>query len=191
MSRERFSGPGGAAMVESKKEMRVRKFESEALGHLDTLMRAAIRMGRNVHDAEDIVQETYMRAWKYFDSYDTGSNCRAWLFRIMFNVINWRKGKQARRPEVVLKDETEDHQNNIVTFDPLKQIEGREVLEATNLLSDEHRSVLWLVVVEEFSYREVAEILDVPVGTVMSRLHRARRELRRRLMTGQTGRTRG
>jgi RNA polymerase sigma-70 factor (ECF subfamily) len=72
-----------------------------------------------------------------------------------------------------------------VVFDPLKQIEGKEVLETTQRLSEEHRSVLWLVVIEEFSYHEAAEILEIPIGTVMSRLHRARRELRMLLLTGE------
>ncbi len=148
-------------------------------------MRAATRIVRARQEAEDIVQETYLRAWKYFDSFETGSNCASWLFRIMFNVINGRKGKEARMPESPLENEDRiDYQpGNVVAMDPLKRLEGREVLEATEQLSEDHRSVLWLVVVEEFSYKEAADILGVPIGTVMSRLHRARRDLRRILIT--------
>jgi RNA polymerase sigma-70 factor, ECF subfamily len=175
----------GAVVNNRQIDIRIQKFESEALAHLDTLMRAASRISAHAKDAEDIVQETYLRAWKYYDSFEEGSNCRAWLFGIMFNVINAIKGKQAKRAETPLveDDAVSSRSNNVVLFDPLKRIEGREVLEAANGLSEEHRAVLGLVVVEEFSYQEAATILGVPVGTVMSRLHRARRELRKRLLT--------
>jgi RNA polymerase sigma factor (sigma-70 family) len=105
----------------------------------------------------------------------------------MFNVIKARSGTQAKRLEIPLEEESEIESRpaNVVFFDPLKQIEGREILEAATRLSPDHREVLWLVVVEEFSYRETSEILDMPVGTVMSRLHRARRELRKLLITDQ------
>jgi RNA polymerase sigma-70 factor (ECF subfamily) len=166
---------------------RLEKFEREALCHLDGLLRAAKRTVYRHQEAEDVVQETYLRAWKYFDSFDAGSNCRAWLFRIMFNVINARKGKEARMPESPFEDsESESYEQgsrgNVVVFDPLRQIEGQEILELIGRLSDEHRVVLWLCVVEEFTYREAAEVLEVPIGTVMSRLHRARRELRKLIM---------
>lgn len=177
----------GVVMRDRKAEPRLQKFESEALTHLDTLLRAANRLGRDFQDGEDIVQETYLRAWKYFDSFDSGTNCRAWLFGIMFNVIRARRGKQAKRPEIpLMEDESAEYQrSNVLTFDPLKQIEGREVLEAASKLSEDHRAVLGLIVVEEFSYQEAATVLEVPVGTVMSRLHRARLELRRRLITAR------
>ncbi|MCI0485232.1 MAG: sigma-70 family RNA polymerase sigma factor [Blastocatellia bacterium] len=153
--------------------------------HLDVLLAAARRILRNHQDAEDIVQETYLRAWKYFNTFKPGSNCRAWLFRIMFNAINAMRGKQARMPLTPLEDiERMDNQKgNVITFDPLRNIEGGEVLRAMSLLSEEYRTTLWLVVVEEFSYRETAVVLDVPIGTVMSRLHRARKELRKLLAT--------
>jgi RNA polymerase sigma-70 factor (ECF subfamily) len=172
-------------MTRGELESRRRKFEREALIHIDALLKAAGRISGGSLDAQDIVQETYLRAWRYFNSFDAGSNCRGWLFRIMFNVINGRRGKLARLPESPLEEETgvDYERGNVVMFDPLKRIEGREVLEALNRISDEHRSVLWLVVVEGFAYREAAEILEVPIGTVMSRLHRARRELRKLLMT--------
>lgn len=175
-------------MARTVSEKHLREFEGEALAHLDALLSAASRIVRNRHEAEDIVQETYLRAWKYFGSFVRGSNCRAWLFRIMFNVINGRKGKQARLAETPLDDEdgSESARSNVITFDPLRQIEGREVLEASTRLPEEYRSALWLVVVEEFSYKEAAEILDVPIGTIMSRLHRARRELRKMLSMDMT-----
>ncbi|MCI0486107.1 MAG: sigma-70 family RNA polymerase sigma factor [Blastocatellia bacterium] len=166
-------------MTRRQLQSRRQKFD-EVLTHLDTLLRAASRIERNLQDAEDTVQETYLRAWRYFDSFEAGTNCCAWLFRIMFNVINHKRGKQARMPESPNGDEEIDNyqHTNGMAFDPLKEIEAHEVLEATKQLSEDHRSVLWLVAVEEFSYKETAEILNVPIGTVMSRLHRARRELR-------------
>jgi RNA polymerase sigma-70 factor (ECF subfamily) len=175
-------------MREPGSEPRLRKFECEALSHLDTLTRAATRIV-GLQDAEDTVQETYFRAWKYFDSFETGSNCRAWLFKIMFNVVNDRKKKRARFNEDPLEDSEESAVTGarVLFIDPLKKLEGREVLEAVGRLSEEHRAVIWLVVVEQLSYREVAEVLQVPIGTVMSRLHRARRDLRRQLVRGHAG----
>ena len=170
-------------------ERRAEKFEREALIHLDPLLKAAARTGFQSRDAEDIVQETYLRAWKYFDSFQEGTSCRAWLFGIMFNVINAKRGKDAKRAETPYEehDWADSRRGNVVTFDPLRRIEGREVLETASRLSEEHRAVLSLVVVEEFSYQQAAAILQVPVGTVMSRLHRARRELRKRLLKRGAG----
>jgi RNA polymerase sigma-70 factor (ECF subfamily) len=171
-------------VTKRRSKARLERFEREALVNLDALLKAAKNIVRSHQDAEDIVQETFLRAWKYFDSFDSGTNCRAWLFRIMFNVINTKKNKGARMTEVALEENSNHQGSNVVVFDPLKWIKGQEVLEAASKLSEEHRSVLWLVVVEEFSYREAAEILEIPIGTVMSRLHRARRELKTRLLAG-------
>jgi RNA polymerase sigma-70 factor (ECF subfamily) len=161
------------------------QFEREAMSHVDALVGVARRLTRNFSDAEDIVQETYLRAWKYFHSFETGSNCKAWLFRIMFNVINLREGKKMKLAEETLEDDDPRRYEtgNVIVFDPLRQLEGRELMEATGLLTEEYRSVLWLVVVEDFSYKEAAEILEVPIGTVMSRLHRARRDLRKIMLS--------
>ncbi|MCI0389548.1 MAG: RNA polymerase sigma factor [Acidobacteria bacterium] len=171
-------------MTKWEREARLQTFEREALCHLDGLLSTAARVVRSAPEAEDVVQETFLRAWKHFDSYKTETNCRAWLFRIMFNVIKARSRMKAKRLEIPLEEENdlESRPDKVVFFDPLKRIEGREVLQAATGLSSEHREVLWLVVVEEFPYREAAEILDLPVGTVMSRLHRARRELRKLLI---------
>lgn len=176
--------------TEQPSETRRRTFEAEALVHLDALLKTAVRITPRPLDAEDVVQETYLRAWKHFDSFEAGTNCRAWLFRILFNVIKARGGSQARRRETPLEEEGESDlpPSNVVFFDPNRRIEGREVLEMASRLPDEQRAVLCLVVVEEFSYREAAEILDVPVGTVMSRLHRARRELRKMLASSPLNR---
>jgi RNA polymerase sigma-70 factor (ECF subfamily) len=173
----------------SEREARLQAFEREALAHLDAMLRTAGRVTGSGLDAEDVVQETFLRAWRYFDTFEAGTNCRAWLFQIMFDLIKSRRRDLARRPETPLEDEMDDafQPGNIIVFDPARRIEGSEVLEAAGLLSEEHRTVLFLIAVEEFTYREAAEILGVPVGTVMSRLHRARHELRRLLMTNRSG----
>ncbi len=173
----------------SEREARLRTFEREILAHVDALLRTAGRIAGSGLDGEDIVQETFLRAWKYFDSFEAGTNCRAWLFQIMFNVVKSKRRDLVRRSETSLEDETDDalQPGNVIVFDPARRIEGSEVLEAAGLLSEEHRTVLFLIAVEEFTYREAAEILAVPIGTVMSRLHRARHELRKLLMTNQSG----
>ena len=161
---------------------RRRLFEREAVCHLDTLLRTAARMVAPMSEAEDIVQETFLRAWKHFEAYETGTNCRAWLFRIMFNVIKSRASRKSQMMTDQLSERPEEAPPgsiNVLSFDPLKKIEGREVLEALRSLNEDHRTVLWLIVVNEFSYREAADILKIPVGTVMSRLHRARNEMRK------------
>src|SRR5262249_60714147 len=128
------------------------------------------RILHNPHDAEDVVQDTYMRAWRYFDSFEAGTNCRAWLFRIMFNVINGRKSREARNAETPIEEVTDRSGDKVIQMDPLKRIEGREVLDATRHLSDDQRSVLWLVAVGGFSYREGAGVIDGPRGTMRVRL---------------------
>lgn len=169
-------------------QLREKEFEREALSHLNALRGMARHALRGRDDPDDVVQETYLRAWKYYDSFDSATNCRAWLFRIMFNVINQRMGHQAKLAESPL--ESDDYANyesgNVVAFDPLKRIQGSEVVDAANSLPKDQHAVLWLVVVEEFTYREAADILDVPVGTVMSRLHRARLAVRKLLLTRRT-----
>ncbi|MCA1601148.1 MAG: hypothetical protein LC776_05745, partial [Acidobacteria bacterium] len=114
--------------------------------------------------------------WKYWKTFQPGTNCRSWLFRILFNVIKKRGG--AVKHQFSIEDIAVD---NIVRFNPDWQLEAYEVLEAFEDLSEEHRSVLMMIAVEEMSYKEAAVALGVPMGTVMSRLNRARIQLRRSL----------
>ncbi len=151
-------------------------FEAQALVHLDALMRAAIRLCGSREAAEDAVQETYLQAWRYWRTFQPGTNCRAWLFRILFNVIKKRGGEKSA--DVPLE---ESDFENVLRFEPAGQIEECEMLEAFDRLAEDQRAVLLLVVVEEMSYKEAAVALGVPVGTVMSRLSRARALLRRML----------
>lgn len=151
------------------------EFEYQALPHLNALVRAGVQLCNSVAAAEDAVQETYLQAWKYWHTFRPGTNCRAWLFRILFNVIKKNYGKEKESAQL---DEAPAG-SVLLMFEP--GIETYEVLEVFNRLTEEHRAVLMLVAVEEMSYKEAASVLEVPVGTVMSRLNRARTELRRRL----------
>ena len=157
------------------------EFEAQALTQLDALVRSAIRMCGSREEAEDAVQETYLQAWKYWRSFQQGTNCRAWLFRILFNVIK-RKANEKRTCVSIEEPKVE----NLLHFDRVALIDQFEMLEIFNQLSVEHREVMLLVVVEEMSYKDAATALGVPMGTVMSRLNRARTELRQRL--GRQGR---
>ena len=141
---------------------------------LDALVRTAKHLCESEEMAEDMVQETYLQAWKYWYTFQTGTNCRAWLFRILFNVIKKTYGKQKETAMPLEQVPVE----SVLRFDANRQLETGEVLEAFNRLTAEHRAVLVLVAVEEMSYREAASVLEVPIGTVMSRLNRARTELR-------------
>ena len=153
-------------------------FEQEAIPHLEALLRTAVRLSGNRARAEDAVQETYLRAWRSFRTYRPETNCRAWLFKILLNVLKKAAGKQRRDPLAEAED-VEVSGKLIPLFPEAEGGTRQDLLAAVNRLAPEFREVLWLVVVEGFAYREAAQILDIPMGTVMSRLYRARRELRR------------
>jgi RNA polymerase sigma-70 factor (ECF subfamily) len=169
-------------------------FAEQAMPLMSSLYSAALRMTRNAADAEDLVQETYLRAYRGFGGFEEGTNLKAWLYRILTNTfINSYRAKQ-RRP-----DETElDEGENLYLYRRLGGIEaataGRsaedelmdwftdaEVKEAVEALPENFRIPVLLADVEGFSYKEIAEILDVPIGTVMSRLHRGRKSLQKQL----------
>ncbi len=161
-------------------------FASSALANLDGLYRSALRLAGSRHQAEDLVQETYLRAFRYRDSYRTGTNLRAWLFAIMRNLF-WDRYKPNRHevsldetPEFALFDRVREAETG-PEAQVLDRLASKEVLRAIDALGPLQREVVLLVDVEEFSYKEAAEILSVPIGTVMSRLHRARQTLQRSL----------
>lgn len=169
-------------------------FAEQATPFLDPLYAAAMRMTRNPSDAEDLVQETFIRAYRGFPSFTDGTNLRAWLYRILTNTfINSYRAKQ-RRPEQTALDDVED----LYLYKRLGGLEaatmGRSaedelmdmftdtnVKDAIDALPDQFRLAVLLADVEGFSYKEIAEIMDVPIGTVMSRLHRGRKGLQRSL----------
>jgi RNA polymerase sigma-70 factor (ECF subfamily) len=146
---------------------------------MDAVFRAARRLLRDEGKAADAVQETYLLAWKKFSSYQAGTNCRAWLFQILFNIVrherrSWFHWITAKEEDVASVD--------IPAPEAIPDtITDQEILKALDNLQPAYREVLVLVDVEEFSYKEAAGILGVPTGTVMSRLSRARTQLRDQL----------
>jgi RNA polymerase sigma-70 factor (ECF subfamily) len=169
------------------------RFTRDTLPLLDSLYASALRMTRNPADAEDLVQETMLRAYRSFDRFEEGTNLKAWLFRIMTNAyINTYRKKQ-REPKKVSADEIEDFdlyqelKNHDDQFSQtperivLDSLVDSDITDAIDDLPDQFRMAVVLSDVEGFSYAEMAEIMDVPLGTVMSRLHRGRKALQKRL----------
>lgn len=165
------------------------RFEAEALPLLDQLYGGALRMTRNPADAEDLVQETYMRAYQAFDSFKPGTNLKAWLYRIMTNLYINSYRKAQRQPSQLPTEEITDYQllqssQHLSTglesaeVEALKLLPNSQITEALNNLPEEYRMVVYYADVEGLAYKEIAEIMDTPLGTVMSRLHRGRKQLR-------------
>jgi RNA polymerase sigma-70 factor, ECF subfamily len=170
------------------------RFVDDAMEYMPSLYSAALRMTRNPADAEDLVQETYLKAYRAYGSFQAGTNLKAWLYRILTNTfINSYRAKK-RRPDETEIEEVED----LYLYRRLGGLEaataGRsaedelldwftevEVKEAVESLPEQFRLAVLLADIEGFSYKEIAEILDIPIGTVMSRLHRGRRGLQKRL----------
>lgn len=152
-------------------------FEQEAIPHTADLYRIAYWLVRNREEAEDLVQETLSQAMRSFHHYERGTNCRAWMTRIMYNLNGKRLRKLGR---LKLVEDTEEMIAETVAFEPSieRHLTDEEVLGALKKIPDTFRQVVLLTDVEEFSYREVAEMLQIPAGTVMSRLHRGRKLLR-------------
>ena len=168
-------------------------FGSQAMPYLDSLYNTAYRMTRSAEDAEDLVQETYFKAYKYYDKFEEGTNLKAWLFKILKNTFinNYRKKKL--EPRSVDFAEIEDSFERIVRRDNAETAGDPEaeyfhgvldddVKKALDLLPYDYRMVVILADLEDFSYKEIAEILDCPVGTVMSRLYRGRKLLEKALL---------
>jgi len=157
-------------------EDRHRAFEDEAIPHTSSLLRAAVNITRDAAVAEDLVQDTMLRAWRFFDRFDRGTNCKAWLFRIMLNLST--RVRQKRTAEVVSSvalDDSEPADHTSAVVDVLEQAIVRRAYET---LSREQRTVLHLAIVDGFTCKEIAGILSLPMGTVMSRLSRGRAALR-------------
>jgi len=169
-------------------------FAEQAMEHMPALYAAAMRMTRNKSDAEDLVQETYLKAYRAFGGFQQGTNLRAWLYRILTNTfINSYRAKK-RRPDESDLDDVEDlylyrrlgglegaAAGRSAEDEVLDQITEGEVKAAIEALPEQFRMAVLLADVEGFQYKEIAEILDIPIGTVMSRLHRGRRALQKSL----------
>src|SRR6266849_3214221 len=170
------------------------QFAELTMPYMSALYSAALRMTRNPADAEDLVQETYLRAYRGFGGFKDGTNLKAWLYKILTNTfINSYRAKK-RRPDEVDLDDTEDfylfrrlggleaaEAGRTPETEVLDSIPDEVVKEALEVLPEQFRMAVLLADVEGFSYKEIAEILDVPIGTVMSRLHRGRKALQKAL----------
>lgn len=157
------------------------EFESAALPHLNDLYRTAARVIGNRTEAEDLVQETYFQAWKSFHRFEPGTNCRAWLFKILFHLIQHQRRKWYNS-RLVKESDQMPLQDTVAYEPPVPQhLRDEDVLAALEKISVHYREVVLLADVQEFSYKEIAATLGVPVGTVMSRLSRGRKLLRAEL----------
>lgn len=157
-----------------------RRFELEAMPHLHDLARTAARVMGDRARAEDVVQETYLQAWKSFHRFETGTNCRAWLYKILFHCIQHYRRKWFRWTVMQAMDEYTEATAAYTPPVP-DQLTDEDFVAALDRVPADFRAVLLLVDVEEFAYKDAAEILGVPIGTVMSRLSRGRKILREQL----------
>jgi len=168
-------------------QARHKEFEHEALPHMDILYNYALRMTGNPDDADDLLQETYLKAYRFWDKYEKGTNIRAWLFRIMKNSYINRYRKETREPDTVDYNDIQNFYNVIrdESADPndlQEKIFGGlledDVARALESLPEDFRTVVILCDIESLTYEEIAEFIDCPIGTVRSRLHRGRKILR-------------
>ena len=170
-----------------------REFERLSLEHLDALYSAGLRLTRNERDSEDLVQDTFLRAFRFFDKFERGTNMKAWLFKILTNTFINKYRRRVKERTVVEGAARESGNERFVTHEPTESASDPERYFFEKLLSDDvirsidtlpvdFRLVVILADLQEFSYKEIAEILDCPVGTVMSRLYRGRKLLQRNLL---------
>mgnify|MGYP006276065883 CR=1 FL=1 len=170
------------------------EFEREALEHLDALYGAAFRLTRSASDAEDLVQDTFVKAYRFHERFEPGTNMKAWLFRILTNTFINKYRRKTRERKVLEGREAEPVGDGVMSraamrtlTDPVSEAQRRiissEIQDALDSLPEDYRVMILLADVEELSYKEIAEIVGCPIGTVMSRLHRARKRMQKQLVT--------
>ncbi len=168
------------------------EFEHLALKHIDPLFSAALRLTKNERDAEDLVQDTFLRAYRFFDKFERGTNIKAWLFKILTNTFINRYRRNVKERNIVEGSERQAVHERFISREATEYAANPEqfffdrllsddVLQAVDAIPIDFRMVVILADLQEFSYKEIAEILDIPVGTVMSRLFRGRRLLQKSL----------
>ena len=156
------------------------EFEAVAVPYLNDLYRMAVHLVRDRIEAQDLVQNVYLQAWKTFDRFEPGTNCKAWLFKILFNEIHHYRRKWFTNKTVHQADQPFEE---MLAYEPPipEEIRDEDVLAALDEIPAEFREVVLMADVHEFAYKEIAETLNIPVGTVMSRLSRGRKHLRLKL----------
>ena len=183
---------GDTASQEPSEVLRKRHldFEREALPHMDALYNFALRMTSDPDEADDLLQETYLKAYRFFDKFEQGTNCKAWLFRIMKNSFINIYRRTSKEPDKVDYNDVEEFYHSIraESTDPndleeriFSNILDDDVSTALETLPEEFRTVVILCDIEGFTYEEIAEFVECPIGTVRSRLHRGRKMLRAKL----------